>query len=165
MREIEVLFEAVARHADGVFRTDGRGRVTDRAGRHTISEDDAIRLDLLVDGAEQLGVTWDCGACGLVMIMFAKRVVVVAVLPDGGHLAVIAKPDAQPGILLSYVRRALAAGEDAEFSIAIPVSGTVANVKVTAVAALSEFEFEPTQAPGTGDGEEEFDEFGEGLEE
>lgn len=107
MRRIEEVFEAVARHADAVFRTDGRGRVTARAGQQMGSEDDAIRLDLLVDGAEQLGSTWDCGPCGLVMLMFGNRVVVVAVMPDGGHLAVIAKPEVQPGILLTYVRRVI----------------------------------------------------------
>lgn len=107
MREIEEVFEELARHADAIFRTDGRGQVTARAGQRMGSEDDAIRLDLLVDGAEQLGSTWECGPCSLVMLMFRSRVVVVAVMPDGGHLAVIARPETQPGILLSYVRRVI----------------------------------------------------------
>ncbi len=107
MRRIEEVFESVARHADGVFRTDGRGRVTDRAGQHMGNEDDAIRLDLLVDGAQQLGSAWSCGSCDLIMLMFRGRVVAVAVMPDGGHLAVIAKPEVQPGMLLSYIRRVI----------------------------------------------------------
>jgi hypothetical protein len=50
----------------------------------------------------------------------------------------------------------LGPGEAAEFSIAIPVEGRVANLKVSAVAALSEFEFEPIAAPsGSDEGAEE----------
>ncbi len=49
----------------------------------------------------------------------------------------------------------LAAGEAAEFSINIPVNGTVSNVKVTAVAALSEFSFEPVATPGADEEDED----------
>ncbi len=60
------------------------------------------------------------------------------------------------------ISSALDAGEAAEFSIAIPVSGAVANVKVSAIAAVSEFTFEQVAAPQA-DGEEEDEGFDEPI--
>lgn len=60
------------------------------------------------------------------------------------------------------ISSALDAGEVAEFSIAIPVSGAVANVKVSAIAAVSEFTFEQVAAP-QGDSEEEDEGFEEAV--
>jgi hypothetical protein len=62
----------------------------------------------------------------------------------------------------------LAAGEEAGFTITIPVNGAVSNVKVSAIAAMSEFTFEPVPAPqkeDNEDGEEEFNDIPENTDE
>ncbi|MBX3248295.1 MAG: hypothetical protein KF901_14035 [Myxococcales bacterium] len=105
MREIGEVFEEVGRHADGIVQTDGHGRIVAQAGQLPATEVDAMRIDLLVRSVDRLGAGWRCGECNVVMIMFQGRVLLVAVLPDGGHLTVIAKPEVPPGILLSFMRR------------------------------------------------------------
>ena len=105
MMDIDELFEGLSGYADAAVRTDGRGRLVAAAGLDLGDADLAIRMDLLLDAASQLGASWEAERCDLMMLFYAGRVVVLASLGDGGHFAVVAKPSVAPGLLLSHVRR------------------------------------------------------------
>jgi len=113
MPRVDEMFEVVAGHADAIVLTDGRGRAVERAGPRSAVQDVAARIDLLVAATGQMGEPWELGEGTIVMISFSRRMFIVAALPGGGNLAVLAKHEVQPGILLSYVRRAVAVAEEA----------------------------------------------------
>lgn len=110
---VQEMFEVVAGHADAIVLTDGRGHAVRRAGPRSEVQDVAARIDLMVAGAAQVGGPWELGSGRIIMVSYEKRMFIVAALPSGGSLAVLAKHDVQPGILLSYVRRAVALAEEA----------------------------------------------------
>jgi hypothetical protein len=150
----------------------------------TISDQDVAHVRRPQPGEEEEGdATAPAKTTALMVSNLQRRVTpggpltVTGTVTNSGDVAVTAiaiTADAQDkggeslGRGTTGISSTLNAGEAAEFSINIPVNDTVANVKVTAVAAMSEFSFEPVaaaQQAGNEAVDEDFtDEFAEALD-
>ncbi len=101
----------VLANADIVLWTDGGGSVVSSEGNDDTVEvaELAEDLDLALATLEQLGRRHDAGGLDVALLMFAGRLVAIAEAGDRGHVAIVAGPTAQPGLLLRDVRRLVTA--------------------------------------------------------